>query len=277
MMEFDKETYDQIDAYLNESMSKDEKLVFEKKMQTNDLLKQEVGLNKSLKTVVKDEGWVLMDPKNVQKDEISSIRSYRRSDEFINAQEAIESSAKKFFDEKYPNKKNKNWIYYTGVVAAALLAFVVLRYTGGQDTQNLYATYSDWEQLPSLIVQGDDDQELAKAELLFEDQKYKEAIIIFNTFITENSAEKNIETNPYIFSYLGIAHLELENYQKALEYFERLQQSGMIDYSRAYWYKALLYIKKSDIIKAKEQLRLIVANNKNYNYNEAQELLEKLE
>ncbi len=276
-MEFDKETYDQIDAYLNESMSKDEKLVFEKKMQTNDLLKQEVGLNKSLKTVVKDEGWVLMDPKNVQKDEISSIRSYRRSDEFINAQEAIESSAKKFFDEKYPNKKNKNWIYYTGVVAAALLAFVVLRYTGGQDTQNLYATYSDWEQLPSLIVQGDDDQELAKAELLFEDQKYKEAIIIFNTFITENSAEKNIETNPYIFSYLGIAHLELENYQKALEYFERLQQSGMIDYSRAYWYKALLYIKKSDIIKAKEQLRLIVANNKNYNYNEAQELLEKLE
>lgn len=276
-MEFDKEIYDQIDAYLNESMNKDETLVFEKKMQTNELLKQEVELNKSLKTVIKEEGWVIKNPNNTQKEEISSIRSYRRSDEFINAQAAIESSAKQFFDKKYPNKRKKKWIYYTGVVAAVLLAFVVLKYTGSQDTQNLYASYSDWDQLPSLIVQGDDDQQLAKAELLFEDQKYKEAIIVFDTFIKENSAEGNVKTNPYILSYLGIAHLELENYQKALEYFERLKQSGMIDSSRAHWYKALLYLKKSDIIKAKEQLKLILSNNKNYNYKKAEELLGKLE
>ncbi|WP_025664294.1 tetratricopeptide repeat protein [Aquimarina megaterium] len=277
-MKFDKEIYDQIDAYVKGAMNEDEKLLFEKKMQSNDLLKEEVELNKSVKASINAEEWVLMNSKTFLKEDISKISSYRRSSEFMTMKNTIQESADQFFDKKYskPKTNNRKWIYYASTIAAVFLIFLIMKFTGNQDLKKLYSVYSDWDQLPSLIVQSDTDQELAKATLLFEDQKYEEAISAFNRSIEQTKRQGNTEMNPYVFSYLGISHLELENYQKALEYFDQLQQSGMVDYSRAYWYKALLYIKKSDVLKAKEQLILILKDDKNYNYEKAKEVLEKL-
>ncbi|WP_106794459.1 tol-pal system YbgF family protein [Aquimarina sp. Aq78] len=277
-MKFDKEIYDQIDAYMKGAMNEEEKLLFEKEMESNDLLKEEVELNKSVKASINVEEWALMNSKTFPKEDISEISSYRRSSEFMAMKNTIQESADQFFDKKYakPKTNNRKWIYYASTIAAVFLIFLIMKFTGNQDLQKLYSIYSDWDQLPSLIVQSDTDQELAKATLLFEDQKYEEAISAFNAIVEQTKREGDTEMNPYVSSYLGISHLELENYQKALEYFDRLQQSGMIDYSRAYWYKALLYIKKSDVVKAKEQLTLILKDEKNYNYEKAKEVLEKL-
>ncbi|OEK07795.1 hypothetical protein A8C32_15010 [Flavivirga aquatica] len=277
-MEFNEETYNQIDDYLRGVMGKNDILLFEEKMKSNDLLKKEVAINKLLKSAISNDIEREINPDIYEKEEVSKIKLYRNSSEFIEAKKTIEESAKQYFERTDPKQKTiKNkLVYYASIVAAVLLIFLTIRFTGNQEPQNLYNDYKDWDALPSLIVQGHTNLLLSKGELLFEDQKYDDAISIFIQFLEQQKNLGNFKTHPYVVSYTGISHLELGNYQEALKYFDQLEQSSTIDYSRAYWYKALLYIKKSNTPKAKEQLMLILKDEKNYNYSKAKKVLKKL-
>ena len=100
---------------------------------------------------------------------------------------------------------------------------------------------------------------------------YKKAEQLFSEHINKQS-----NFNPNVVLYLGVSNLELNNYDKALLNFEKLIQSNSIDKSKGYWYKTLTYLKMDDRNLAIKELKIIVENPSNYNYNKAKELLEKL-
>jgi tetratricopeptide (TPR) repeat protein len=75
---------------------------------------------------------------------------------------------------------------------------------------------------------------------------------------------------------LGVSYLEIGEYQKSLQIFNKLLKSDSLDSSKGYWYITLVYLKKGDKQKAKDTLLLILKNEKNFNFRKAEELFDKL-
>ena len=69
--------------------------------------------------------------------------------------------------------------------------------------------------------------------------------------------------------YSGIAYIETNNFDKAIECFEFFTNSGLNDRTEiARWYLALCYLKTNNIGKVIEQFKLIVEEGTGY-YNES--------
>ena len=61
----------------------------------------------------------------------------------------------------------------------------------------------------------------------------------------------------------------------AIETFNQLIESKLLDASKGYWYKALAYVKAGDKEQAKALLEKITSDSL-YNHQKAEELLDKL-
>ncbi len=275
-MDFDNIIYEQIEAFIAGRMSEDEKNQFEEKILADNDLRKEVDLHRSLKYAINDKEWFLTE--NVKdNDEVNSIKKMRRSKEYADIESKIQKIGDQYFENEVKSKKNRKWIYYVSAsVAAIFIVFFINYYSVDQSTSSLYAQYSNWKDLPSLTVQSDSENILAKGEHLFFEKKYAQAIVIFSTALEESSGQGQ-GFEPYILSYLGAAYLGLNDYEKALLTFDELSNSDTVDSSKAYWYKTMVYLKHDDIQKAKNMLNLILKNERNFNFQQAKELLEELD
>ncbi|MEW7291986.1 tetratricopeptide repeat protein [Aquimarina sp. 2304DJ70-9] len=275
-MDFDNTIYEQIEAFIAGRMSEDEKKQFEEKILVDNDLRKEVDLHRSLKYAIHDKEWFLTEsPKD--NDEIDGIKQIRRRKEYVDLESKIQKIGDQYFENEVKSKKSRKWMYYVSAsVAAILIAFFINYYTVNESASSLYAQYSNWKDLPSLTVQSDGENILAKGENLFFEEKYAQAIAIFSEELEEPS-EQGQGFEPYILSYLGASYLGLNDYEKALLTFDELLNSGTVDSSKAYWYKAMVYLKQDDIQKAKNMLNLILKNERNFNFQQAKELREKLD
>ncbi|MDY8134899.1 tetratricopeptide repeat protein [Aquimarina sp. 2201CG5-10] len=271
-MEFDKETYDQIEAYISGTLNDEDRDALELKMQSDKLLKQEVELHKSLKHEVSGKGWHVSDPQKSIED-IDLIKQYRRSKEFSEIEDKIQSASDSYFND-LKKSKTKKWKYYLVSSVAILLILFVVRFLPVSG-ESLYAEYHNWKDLPSLTVKDDQGSVLAEAEDFFHNEEYQLAIPIFSKFIDhQNKLDQPL--NPYVLSYLGASYLESGNYQKALKTFNQLQDGNSLDASRKYWYTTLVYLKQGDKSNAKKELNLLIQDENNFNFKKAKELLEQL-
>ena len=59
--------------------------------------------------------------------------------------------------------------------------------------------------------------------------------------------------------------------------FDKVLQSQTLDSHKAYWFKALSYLKQGDTAQAIATLETLVENKGNFNYDKAQKLLKVLE
>lgn len=91
-----------------------------------------------------------------------------------------------------------------------------------------------------------------------------------------NKVNLEENSNPLLFIYSGMAQAELGKLDEAIDQFDLLENSNSLDASRAYWYKALVYLDNDAVQKAKEQLKKLLDTPGNYKFEEAKELLEKL-
>ncbi len=275
-MEFDNSIYDQIEAFISEKMSEDEKRLFESKIQSDNELKKEVDLHRSLKIAINDKKWHLTE--NVKdNDEFNQIKSIRRSKKYTDIESSIGEAGDQYFENEMKSKRYKAWMYYVGAaVAIACIAFFINYYSGNQSTNALYAEYSNWNDLPSLTVQNENENILAEGERLFLATEYDKAVIIFSNALRDISLQGQ-SPDPYVLSYLGASYLELNDYESALLTFDQLLNSNTIDSSKGYWYKAMVYLKHGNKQKVGEQLKLILQSERNFNFQKAKELCEKLD
>ncbi len=270
-MSANQEKYqNQIDAYFRNELSDQERISFEKLLKEDTELSQEFIIHKELYAQF-DPDLQIDITSNAYDKEVEEIETYFESEEAKKLSEVIDKAQHNYQEAETPKKwPNKN--IFIGLIAAASVALLVVLYTtnSGSSTQELYAQYSDWNDLPSLTSRKDGDQ-LSLGQSLFEEGKYQQANTVFKTILTQGK-----EVPPSVLIYSGVSALELDDYQEALTHFDQLMQSDTIDHSKGYWYKALVFLKQAKKDEAIAVLKRIVENKENFNYKEAVILLDKL-
>lgn len=104
----------------------------------------------------------------------------------------------------------------------------------------------------------------------YDNKNYQEAEEIFKNILVHDGK------NMLVRLYAGICHLELENYDKAVESFNIIIDDGdNLFVENAEWYLALGYLKNSKTEKAKAQLEKIVTENGFYK-EKSTEILKKM-
>lgn len=260
-----------IDDYLDGNMSKEEILIFENEILNNTELQNEVALNKEMRIQYSEQHWSFVDVNSAKK-KIEEIENIIKSPEFEYNISGIEDASNTYFEgEKFNNKTKNNYKrFYVLAIAASFVLFIGLFFLN--NNQNLYMNYNSWDNLPSLIERGvDQNKTLQDAEVAFVNKDYTAANTLYNTHILNSNT-----TNTNVYLYYGITQLELNQNDKALDTFDKIINSNALDSSKGFWYKTLVYLKAEDKLNAIKQLEIIVSNTENYNYNEAKKLLEKL-
>lgn len=268
MSEIEKE----IELYLSGNMTPEQQLNFEKKMNSDLQLKQDVATYHEMQSFYDPQDWNTIDPKK-QHNQIEAYETFLKSEKGQGIASSIKSAENQHFQEKTPSGIKK-WIWYGSSIAAILVIgfFIIFQITKTTDSIDLYAEYKNWEDLPSL-TQRDENTQLSKAEGFFRKEQYSEALSEFRNYKVEHTDE----LNPQVLIYIGIAELELDQNKSAENTFTKLLNSNTLDAPKAHWYLALTYLKMNDRNKTMQELDKILKDSKNFNYKKAQKLVNELD
>ncbi|OUR98136.1 hypothetical protein A9Q86_13835 [Flavobacteriales bacterium 33_180_T64] len=268
-MGLNKDTYDRIMSYLNGDMTSTQKDDFERDCKNDIELNETVNIMKNMTIIYGSEDWYAL--KNGS-DKIKETSLLFNNDDVKQFSNKVRASQERY-KSKTLNKTSKVLRYVASIAAIGLLAFFLNYYFNiNNTTEDLFSTYYTTQDLPSFTVQNSDINTTAKAELLFKEEKFHEALELFNS-INENSSM----TNPNIILYSAMCNLELEKYDIALNYLEELEHSNTIDFHKSYWFKSLLYLKQNQNDKAILTLKILSKNKNYFNHDKAIELLKELD
>lgn len=258
----------QANNYLENILSEAEKNAFELELSKNKELQEYLSITKEMDKQYCNTDWQFA--KNTNTKEIEELEHYFKSDAVKDLKQVINKAKSSYSNNKKTTKHSKVKLYSFLAIAASVLLLIV--FSLFNNNSNLYYNYNSWEELPSIIERGVlKNNLLHKAETAFVSKDYIKANKFYKQYLNET---KNI--NPIIYLYTGITDLELNNETQALFYFNKVIESNSLDYSKGYWYKALTYLKTEQYNLAIKQLKIIVKDLNNYNYNEATILLNKL-
>ena len=262
----DVSKYQIIDDYLNNRLSREDLIAFEKQLFNDHDLAEEVRINKNLFALHETEAWE--DINVLNKDGIA-YQEYLLSDDAKKIKLAINNANNKYKRNSITPIKRFRWYG----VAASLVLLIAFSYTftSNQNTpENLYADYSNLSELPSLTQRSDADKLLSDAEKLFLNKQYLGAVRSLELY-----NEKYNSQSANTLLYKGMCYLELKQYTKAELIFNTLKSSDTLDKNKAYWYLALTSLKQENITDTKKILQVIVSNSY-YNNQKAEQLLAKL-
>ncbi|WP_299884851.1 hypothetical protein [uncultured Lacinutrix sp.] len=256
----------EIDAYLNDTMSISEKQKFEEILLANPELLKELKLQKEMLVVYEDIEWLEGDKDVLKTDEAKKLKSFFESKEAAN----LKSTIQEVISENTSKSINKPF-WFVGIAASIAILITVSLFVFKENSLNeLYTQYIHLNEIPSLVTRGKDSNKLLEnAQLLFEDQKYQKAV---ETFIKYHRKEDSIEPLSYI--YMGVAYLELNEFDKALKQFEEL--SNTLQAKKINWYKAMTFLKQNKKDELIAVLQTILSDTNNYKYKEAQVLMQQV-
>src|SRR5690606_21865703 len=157
----------------------------------------------------------------------------------------------------------KAWLY--AIAASIVMIFGLL--VSMNDSRPTYADYADFNNI-SLMVRGENDELLLKAEKAFNEKDYEEAIQYFDQILIEDANYKEIQL------YKSIALIETNQYDEADELLSVLSTGTSVFKYDAMWYLALSKLKQKKF----EQCRVILERipDDAEVHNKAQNLLSKL-
>lgn len=259
------------ERYLNGTMTSEEILLFEEEQASNLELKAYVDLSIQLKQALNEKDWFDYKERNKHYNE---VKSWYESDDTLAFKKQIEEQANIHFKTNEIDKKSFSKPYYWISAAAVILILIAITYqfTGQPNMKSLYANYATWDDLPTFIVQDDNTIKTEEdIELSFRKGNYTKCISIADLFL-KHSNEKSAN----VLIYKGVALLELDKTTEALKVFETLSQSNSIDASKGLWYSALVHLKTENKEQVIITLKKITSSKRNYKYNEALKLLNKI-
>lgn len=259
-----------IEAYLSNSMTNEESLIFEQELKQNESLQKEVDLAKELNHFLSDG---VINTKPSDKKYEKELTNYFDSEEAKNIEKLLRDAQQEYrtSNETPVRKISQKKIFYA---AASITIFMICVFSynllNKQSTEKLFVEYYQASDLPSVTKRADEQNDLINGVKRFNDSKYKESLELLKVY------ESTENLNPSVYIYAGMANLKLIKYQKAIIEFDKLINSNSIDKSKGLWFKALTYLKMKDKRNARMILEIIIQNENNFKFKEAKELLEKL-
>lgn len=253
-----------IDNYLKGLLSKNEQNSFLERLESDIDFNEKFELEEQLFNALNGDSWSFVENGN---SEVNDYIKLLREDDLQILKKSLEETNTEFKSKK--DKTSRRFFYY--LAAASVVVFLGFQFFFNQNISNqeLYNDYVALNDLPSFVSRGNSSDELVKAQNLFENKKYEDALLVFQSF----EGQSNNEGTLYI--YKGIAQTELGKYNEAEQTFNMLINSNLIDAEKGYWYNALLNLKQDKTKETKRILNKIVSNSL-YNNQEAKELLDKL-
>ena len=260
------EMLDKIDQYLKGTLTESEQLDFEKLLNENVVLREEVNIQKQLFKIHNFETKAFSKIKENNK-ELFEYRDQLRNQENSDLSNKIREIGSSYIKEKSVSSKKKSHFKYYIAASIAIVFASWFLLNGNSNLDNYYTENVDWEKLPSFLDKGSDESSFTKGETFFKNKEYKKAISIFNTINEEN------QLHPFSLMYIGASYDKLNENEKALESFKKLSElKSFEEHSRGYWYSLLIYLKQNNKEKAKEMKAIILENENNYNYKKTVDL-----
>lgn len=234
-----------IEKYLLGDMNPDEKEAFEKKIQEDRFLAEQVSL---------------------QKDLMIGVDSYFK-EELKQELKEIESSYRRKTILKIPDK-----LFY-GIAASFALLIVagIFVFRIGSSSSEIYDQYM--KPYPNIVnpitrseEQADDSE---KAYQYYEIGDYETAINMFENYLEENPA------NEAASFYLGLSHMMADQTRRSIEYLELVVNTSSRFSEPAKWYLALAFLDLGKKSKAQEVL-IQITNSESAYANNAENILKSL-
>jgi tetratricopeptide (TPR) repeat protein len=240
-----------IDKYLSNELNEDEQKWFEHELTSNPDFAHEVLLHKNIN-------------KAILENDIINLRSQ------LQTIETQTLNKRSFINEFFHFK----WQYIAVAASITVLLSFGLRFMTQSNLTNdeLYNMYYQTYDGEGAVRSANEktDQELSQAMRFYNDKKYDEALVLFNSILDKDYS------NVAVHLYAGIANMECFKYNEAVSSFQLI-----IDHHRnlyvdqANWYLAICYLKMYQDDKARQLLKKIVEEDGSFK-KQARDILKKM-
>jgi hypothetical protein len=265
----DKNTIQQIDDFIADQMTPEQRKLFLQRISEDQSLQQEVAFRQELYTMMGSADWPLHDVED-QLEGVKELRDTLRSKNLEEASVNIKKAAAAYHQKKSsPTRKLRPWIPIA--IAAACIAIIFTIVPSNNSLSDYYNDYHSWDQLPSNIEKANEQSALTKGEVLFNNKQYKETINLLEASFTGDE-----QLQPNVLLYKAAAYQELKQYDKAHAVYNQLIATTSLEQSRGLWFKCMLYLKQEDLENTIRLLATITSDSNNYNYAQALELQTEL-
>ena len=249
-----------IEDYIRGNLSEDEKRLFEDKLKSDPAFAEELDLSKRLENAIVN-------------------------DDIDNFREILKNIHKKLYPESQPAKSDTKRLLHTAlkywkIAAVALIILIpltVIMYIMINDSSsNSEIFYRNYERYPAFsqsrsMFKDINDSIFVEGLNYYKNGAFTDAVGYFKQVV------ENDETNIAAQFLFGISYIEITNYNRAINSFEYVIESGDTLYSQqAEWYLALCFIKIGKTNDAKSLLQRIIDNDGFY-FDKATKLLKELE
>lgn len=259
-----------IEAYLDGRLTLPDREAFERRMIDDEGFRESVLLQKQLSQALNEKDWSFAE--KVDQDRLKSYETEFRRQETKDLAATLKKINVDYQSQESKRKRNFGpWLLYLSAAIIAVLIAVNGLLPSTYTPEELYANYYDSQELPSLVVRGENQSELAQAQLFFEKGDYLSALPVIEEQLVHESGQKAT-----LYVYKGIAEMELNQYTSAAQTFETLSTSELLDASKGLWYAAILELKQGRIFETKKALERVIASPTNYKFKEAKNLLDEL-
>jgi len=261
----DIQSYTLIDSYLKGELNGDVLKDFQRQLEASPELSQEVQLHRELYSHFNDESPDYQIDNNKKKE----LEAYIESEK-VKAFEAKLKVAKQNAEpnvSRQPAKiRSMRWIY---AAAASILLLIGGYFLVNQNTtlqpHNLYVQVVH-EKL-STTEMGTTEATLQTIEKHFNQENYAEVLNLLPDFL--DNLPKTDKNYYDLLRTKGIAELETNQYEKALQTFNNLANSDALIAPQGEWYIVLSYLKKGDTLKFKTALEEYIKKGYTYEKNKA--------
>jgi tetratricopeptide (TPR) repeat protein len=241
-----------VDRYLDGVMSVDEKFWFEKELQHDAKLQEEVRLQENLQKMLAEK-------------------------EIIELESELDAIYAKTYQplRKRISSLPKEFIKYM-VVAASIVMIIITTITligrhsvPGDEIYNEHFQPADFSM--SFRAGGSElSNDLRTAMTLYEKHEYADAIQLFEKVLSEDNSRIGLNL------YSGISHMEIEEYDEANRSFQKvIDNKANAFVESAQWYLGLCYLKTEETEKAAEIFGNI-ARQDGYYKRDARKIMKKL-
>jgi tetratricopeptide (TPR) repeat protein len=240
-----------IERYLRGEMGPDEHNWFEKEIEGNLLLRDEIELHKKIDIVLSDSDMIAL------KNQLDRIH-----EEIEEVTQNGQGAIRKIYRRVY---------YSATALVVGVLLFVLYLTNRNFSTNQLIEKFYE-PNVASVTFRGNDSNEnlLAHAMELYNKKEYKQAIQIFESILREDKSKIGLNL------YSGISYMEIKEYEQANERFQRIIDNKPNPFvESATWYLGMCYIMTENQDKAIEQFEILAKGDGFYKKN-AKKILRRM-
>lgn len=230
--------FEYIDAYFNQTLSDQEVERFEQMLTDDKDLAEEVAFYLSAKQVLREQ---------LEKEKKDWFKQLLSNHETLG-------------ETKEHRQVKRLWIYRAVAAAAIIVLLVVswyLFYSRPMRVQEQAEVYIQQSFATLPVTMGTNADSIQQGLKLYNEGQLESSKNMFEAIVQNDSSNYSAK------KYLGIVYLRLANYDKALLYFQLLENYSLYS-NPAVFYQALTLMKRNqsgDKEKAKKLLQTVAANN----------------